>query len=105
MPAGLADFVMHHGMKVEDRIHAQLWICDLLRYAGLAKQRIFLFPSLVDGTFRVSIGRGAALKLNRKRGAEVSRLQALRFDPYIFNARHFRRHFLYTLQSILLVGI
>jgi len=105
MPSGLADFVLSHEIKVEDQIHAQLWVCDLLRYAGLAKQRIFLFPGLVDGTFCVGIGRGAALKLDRKRGAEVSRLQALRFNPYIFNARNFRRHFLHTLQSILLVGI
>src|SRR5579863_8969392 len=98
MPAGLADFVVNHKMKAEDQVRAKLWVRNLLRYARLAKQRIYLFPGLVDGTFRVSIGRGAALKFDRKRGAEISRLQALRFNPYILHARNFRRHFLYTLQ-------
>src|ERR1700722_11903950 len=105
MPTGLADFVANHEMKTEYERSVRLWICHLLRYAGLAQQRVFLFPGFVNGTFRVSVRGGAVLKLDCKRGAEVSRLQALRFNPDILNARNFRRHLLHTLQSILFVGI
>src|ERR1700726_1603815 len=82
-----------------------LGVGNLLGNALLSKQSVFLFPGLVHGTFSISISRGAVLKLDGESGTEVAWLQPLSLNPYIFDARYFCRHVLYTFQRSLLVRI